>query len=51
MKIREYKAGDKFGVEKIFLKYWTDPEFLDELSDNLDNYIYGDLEEVPTPHG
>jgi L-amino acid N-acyltransferase YncA len=39
MIIREYKQGDQEAVEKIFAMYWTDPEFLKELSDELQLFI------------
>lgn len=37
MKIREYKQQDEVQVKSIFAQYWTDPEFLDELSENLNS--------------
>ncbi len=39
MIIREFKQGDQKAVEKIFALYWTDPEFLKELSDELQVFI------------
>ena len=39
MIIREFKKSDLEAVEKIFALYWTDPEFLKELSDKLLLYI------------
>lgn len=39
MLIRDFKKEDKEQVEKIFSKYWTDPEFLKTLSDKLKIYI------------
>jgi len=38
IKIRDYKKEDKSQVQDIFKKYWTDPEFLYELSGELDNF-------------
>ena len=37
MNLRQYKESDKEKVEKIFSVYWTDPEFLKELSNELRN--------------
>lgn len=37
MIIREYQEGDKKAVEGIFALYWTDPVFLEELSDELES--------------
>lgn len=39
MHIREFEKNDQEAVEKIFALYWTDPEFLKELSDELESYI------------
>ncbi len=39
MVIREFKENDKGAVKEIFALYWTDPEFLKELSDELYSYI------------
>ena len=39
MIIREFKEDDQKMVEKIFAMYWTDPEFLKELSDELQLFI------------
>lgn len=39
MTIREFKESDQKAVEEIFALYWTDPEFLKELSDALQIYI------------
>jgi len=36
MKIRDYNKKDKEAVQNIFTRYWTDEEFLDELSENID---------------
>lgn len=36
MKIRDYSRKDREAVQNIFTKYWTDEEFLSELSMNLD---------------
>lgn len=38
MYIREFQKEDKKAVEEIFSLYWTDPEFLEELSMALDSY-------------
>jgi L-amino acid N-acyltransferase YncA len=38
IKVRDYKKEDKEQVQDIFIKYWTDPEFLEELSEELDNF-------------
>lgn len=37
MKIRDYSEKDKGAVQNIFSKYWTDEEFLSELSKNIDD--------------
>lgn len=37
MKIRDYSEKDKSAVQNIFTKYWTDEEFLSELSKNVDD--------------
>ncbi len=39
MIIREFKEKDQNAVEKIFSMYWTDSEFLHELSDELTLYL------------
>ena len=39
MIIREFQEHDQKAVEEIFALYWTDPEFLKELSDELNSYI------------
>ena len=39
MNIREFQKNDQKDVEKIFSLYWTDPEFLKELSNELASYI------------
>lgn len=39
MIIREFKQEDQKVVEEIFALYWTDPEFLKELSDELQSFI------------
>jgi len=39
MIIREFKQGDQKEVEEIFALYWTDPEFLEELSGELQSFI------------
>lgn len=39
MIIREYKENDQRAAEEIFALYWTDPEFLKELADELRSYI------------
>lgn len=39
MIIREFKEEDRQGAEEIFALYWTDPEFLQELADELRSYI------------
>ena len=36
MKIRDYNKKDKDAVQSIFTKYWTDEEFLGELSEYID---------------
>ena len=36
MKIRDYSKKDKNAIQNIFTKYWTDEEFLSELSKNID---------------
>ena len=41
MVIREFKEIDRKAVEKIFALYWTDTEFLEELSTALDSYTKG----------
>lgn len=40
MNIRNFEQKDKNGAEMIFSMYWTDPEFLQELSDELYKYIH-----------
>lgn len=37
--IREFQEKDKNAVKEIFSMYWTDPEFLEELSNELNLYI------------
>lgn len=37
MKIRDYNKKDRNAVQNIFTKYWTDKEFLSELSKNVDD--------------
>ncbi|HAT68573.1 MAG: hypothetical protein A2481_02520 [Candidatus Yonathbacteria bacterium RIFOXYC2_FULL_47_9] len=37
MEIRDYNKKDKEAVQNIFTKYWTDEEFLSELSENIDS--------------
>ena len=37
MEIREYNQQDEVPVKSIFAQYWTDPEFLNELAENLNN--------------
>lgn len=37
MEIREYTQQDEAQVKNIFTQYWTDPEFLEELSQNLNS--------------
>ena len=39
MIIREFQKNDKKKVTDIFTLYWTDPEFLKELSDELESYL------------
>lgn len=39
MIIREFQESDRKSVEEIFALYWTDPEFLKELSGELQLYI------------
>lgn len=39
MNIREFQKSDQKAVEEIFSLYWTDPEFLKELSNELQSYI------------
>ncbi|MEA2112901.1 MAG: GNAT family N-acetyltransferase [Patescibacteria group bacterium] len=39
MTIREFKQSDQKAVEEIFALYWTDPEFLQELSDELLSFL------------
>ena len=39
MIIREFQENDQKTVEEIFALYWTDPEFLEELSDELRAYV------------
>ncbi|MFA5248210.1 MAG: GNAT family N-acetyltransferase [Patescibacteria group bacterium] len=36
IKLREYKENDKGAVQNIFAIYWTDKEFLNELTKNID---------------
>lgn len=36
MTIREFRQNDRKAVEEIFSLYWTDPEFLKELSKELE---------------
>ena len=35
MIVRDFKAGDRTAAEQIYALYWTDKEFLKELSDEL----------------
>jgi len=37
MKIREYNQKDEDQVKNIFSQYWNDPEFLEELLENLNS--------------
>ncbi|MEX0910333.1 MAG: GNAT family N-acetyltransferase [Candidatus Paceibacterota bacterium] len=37
MEIRKYNQRDEGQVKNIFAQYWTDPEFLSELSENLNS--------------
>lgn len=39
MIIREFQESDQKAVGEIFALYWTDPEFLKELSDELQLYV------------
>jgi L-amino acid N-acyltransferase YncA len=39
MIIREFQEKDQKAAEAIFALYWTDPEFLKELSSELSSYI------------
>ena len=39
MIVREFKEGDQKAVEEISALYWTDPEFLKELSSVLQLYV------------
>ncbi len=39
MIIREFQESDQKVTEEIFALYWTDPEFLKELSDVLQLYV------------
>lgn len=39
MTIREFKESDQKAMEEIFALYWTDPEFLKELSGELQSYL------------
>jgi L-amino acid N-acyltransferase YncA len=39
IQIRKLQPKDKLQVEKIFSLYWNDPEFLEELSDEIDKYL------------
>lgn len=39
MIIRDFQKNDQKAVEEIFALYWTDPEFIKELSDALKIYI------------
>src|SRR5260221_133598 len=39
MVLREFKENDMRAAEEIFALYWTDPEFLKELSGELRSYI------------
>ncbi|MEQ1561644.1 MAG: hypothetical protein ABL899_02910, partial [Nitrospira sp.] len=39
MFIRKFKKSDAEAVKKIFALHWTDPEFLEELSDGLESSI------------
>ena len=36
MEIRDYSEKDKRAVQNIFAQYWTDEEFLNEITSNLD---------------
>jgi ribosomal protein S18 acetylase RimI-like enzyme len=38
MKLREYNENDRSAVQNIFAKYWTDEEFLNELTKNIDEH-------------
>lgn len=43
MYIKKYQASNKQSVQDIFAQYWNDPEFLEELTQNLesnDTYFY-----------
>ena len=42
MNIREFQENDRKATEEIFSLYWTDPEFLKELSNELQLYIKKD---------
>lgn len=42
MIIREFEKKDQTEVEEIFTLHWTDPEFLAELSSELDAYLKED---------
>src|SRR3989344_3934143 len=39
MIIREFQESDQKAVEEIFALHWTDPEFLKELSNELQLYV------------
>lgn len=39
MIIREFKEKDQRAVEGIFALYWTDPEFLEELLNELKQFL------------
>lgn len=42
MNIRELQVKDEKAVREIFALYWTDPDFLNELSSELDLYLKND---------
>lgn len=37
MYIKKYEASNKQSVQDIFTQYWNDPEFLEELTQNLES--------------
>lgn len=38
MKIRDYAEKDKSAIQDIFIQYWTDKEFLEELAENIEEH-------------
>jgi N-acetylglutamate synthase-like GNAT family acetyltransferase len=39
MKIRDYSEKDKSAIQNIFTRYWTDEEFLNELTEELNGEV------------